>query len=345
MSTFGEPFDYLRPKVQIFSVDDFDAPPIVEAKFDLVPSDGAKALPVGDKGPVGDRGEPALPMTFAGYVDDDDAIPDESILGPYDEGKVWANTTTGSFWLWDGDSFMEIPDGLGVPGPVGPPGSISVGTVTTSPAGGVAEMEAVGSSLARTVNITLPRGLKGPDGDMGPSGPIRSAVDYSNVSAPLDGDLIQWDEVISKFKPVTPKRMIGPWTLIDSDFSKATSSTAATVVASITIPAQVFKYRFEVKGSVKVTAPSGASYYAQVVPASTGSAVARGNMEYGVAGQPRNCTMIPYSGTKLTPSSSANEMPSGTAQTLNVQVVRVGTGSYSVTADDLNGISVWLIPT
>lgn len=347
MSTYGEQFgsDTIRPLVRGFTVDDFDAPPLVEVKVDLTPSDGAKALPVGDKGPDGDRGEPALPMHFAGYVEDDDEIPDESILGPYDDGKVWANKTTGSFWLWDGDSFMEIPDGLGVPGPVGPPGSISVGTVQTSPAGGVAAMEAVGSPLARKFNIILPRGFKGPDGDPGPSGAIRQASDYSNATPPNNGDILEWDELMQKFKPIPAKRMIGPWTLIDSDFSKASFNTASAVIASIPIPAQIFKYRFEVTGSLTYTAPAGASYYAQVVPQSTGSAIARGNSEFGTAGQPRRITMVPYSGAKLTPSSTAGEMPANAPQTLTVQLVRVGTGAYNVTADDLNNLSVWLIPT
>lgn len=344
-TTYGEVFDPIRPLVRGYTVDDFDAPPLVEVKVDLVPSDGASTLPVGDKGPVGDRGEPALPMTFAGYVDDDDAIPDESILGLYDEGKVWANTTTGSFWLWDGDSFMEIPDGLGVPGPVGPPGSISVGTTTTSPAGGVADAEAVGSPLDRKLNLVLPRGPKGPDGDVGPSGPIRQAVDYANGTAPNDGDILVWNELTAKFAPTTPKKMVGPFTLINSDFSFTSTTAASAVVGTLQIPAQPFKYQFMITGLLSINcASSSGFFYAQVVPQSTaGLAVARGHRDIGPG--VRSCAMLPYSGSKVSPGTTVGEMPAGVAQTLNVQVFRGPTSvAYNVASDVGNNIQVWLIP-
>lgn len=344
-TTLGEVFS-IRPRVTISSVDDLDAPPLLQAKFDLTPSDGAKALPVGDRGPQGPQGEPGLPIRFQGHVTTDDAIPDESILGPYDEGKAWANTTTGSIWLWDGDSFMEIPDGLGVPGPPGPAGSIAMGTTETSPTGGVADVEIAGSPLARTLNLVLPRGFKGPPGDVGPSGPIRQAVDYSNAVAPKAGDILEWDAVMGKWKPVTAKRIVGPWTLIDSDFSAASTSGSSLVVASLPIPELTYKYRLWVTGLVLVNGGANTTHYVEVVPQSTGLAVARGVCDVmSAAAGVRACAIVPYSGTKLTPTSTSNEMPANTAQVLNVRVVRENvSGTYNVASNVGNNIQVWLIP-
>lgn len=357
MSTYGEVFDSIRPTVRLYSVDDLDGLPLVEAKIDVTASDGAKALPVGDKGPQGDPGEPGAALLWQYHVDDDADIPSASILGVSDTGKAWANTVTGTVWVWTGTEFMEILNGLGVPGPPGPAGDISIGTVTTTPAGGSADASATGSPLARKLNLVIPSGSKGPVGDMGPSAPIASSSDYDGTTPPANGNVLEWQSAALKYKPVAPKKVTGPWTLIDSDFLKTKFSDVSTFVTStpLVIPAQTFKYRFWVSGCIYVQAGSqGTTISVQVETVASPIVVARGasgmatNSSVGADSSSRLGAVLPitpYSAAKLVPGSATGEMPAGVAQSLRVKLVReFGTANYNVVQNAANSLQVWLFP-
>lgn len=122
---------------------------------------------------------------------------------------------TGEVRYQDGEVEFGIEDGSWTdpvtmpPGPPGPSNQLRVGTVTTSPAGGLAEVSITGESPDQYLNLTLPRGdkpstswqgsilvvdgvpgpdLRGPKGDAstepGPTG--MSAYEYA-VSAGFTG--------------------------------------------------------------------------------------------------------------------------------------------------------------
>jgi hypothetical protein len=68
---------------------------------------------------------------------------------------------------------------INVTGDVGPANSLTVGSVTTGPAGSSAAIEITGSAPSQTINFTIPRGNTGATGNTGPQGSTGAAATIS----------------------------------------------------------------------------------------------------------------------------------------------------------------------
>lgn len=175
---------------------------------------------------------------------------------------------TGEVRYQDGEVEFGIEDGTWTdpvtmpPGPPGPSNQLRVGTVTTSPAGGLAEVSITGESPDQCLNLTLPRGdkpstswqgsilvvdgvpgpdLRGPKGDAstepGPMG--TTAYEYA-VQAGFEGteaefaaavlpDDVSWTQVTGKPDTYQPAAHQHDWadvTGTPATFPPATHSHA-----------------------------------------------------------------------------------------------------------------------
>jgi hypothetical protein len=69
---------------------------------------------------------------------------------------------------------LTLPQGQtgpqGIQGPVGPPNSLAIGTVTTGAPGSAAAATITGTAPNQTLNLTIPTGAQGPQGIQGPQG-------------------------------------------------------------------------------------------------------------------------------------------------------------------------------
>ena len=85
-------------------------------------------------------------------------------------GELGLETDTGKFKVGNGvNNWNTLTYSSGTTGPAG---SVSVGTTTTSAAGGNASVSNSGTSTAATLNFTIPRGSTGPTGPTGPTGAV-----------------------------------------------------------------------------------------------------------------------------------------------------------------------------
>jgi len=84
------------------------------------------------------------------------------------------HTVNGNVYTYIGDPGVWRATSFG-DAPAGPAGSITIGTVTTGPAGGNASVTNVGTSTAAEFDFTIPAGATGPAGPAGPGGPPGSA--------------------------------------------------------------------------------------------------------------------------------------------------------------------------
>jgi hypothetical protein len=75
-------------------------------------------------------------------------------------GTLWIDTTydPDRVFYWNGSDWVDV----GLEGPVGPPSSLSVGTVETGEPGTSAEVEITGIAPDQTINFVIPEGLTGP---------------------------------------------------------------------------------------------------------------------------------------------------------------------------------------
>lgn len=84
-------------------------------------------------------------------------------------GELGLETDTGKFKVGNGsNNWTTLAYSSGTTGPAG---SVSVGTTTTSAAGGNASVTNSGTPTAATLNFTIPRGSTGPQGPTGAQGP------------------------------------------------------------------------------------------------------------------------------------------------------------------------------
>lgn len=88
------------------------------------------------------------------------------------QGEAGYEYDTGRFKVGNGlTAWGSLPYSSGVTGPTGPSSTASVGSVTTSAAGGSAVVTNSGSATAAIYNFTIPRGETGPTGAQGVIGP------------------------------------------------------------------------------------------------------------------------------------------------------------------------------
>ena len=91
---------------------------------------------------------------------------------PGPEGKPAVLGNNGNWWTWDEDTEQYVDTGQRAQGPTGATPNFAIGTVSTGAAGSQAAATITGTTDNPLLNLTIPQGLKGDQGNTG------SSVDY-----------------------------------------------------------------------------------------------------------------------------------------------------------------------
>lgn len=332
MSTIGEYFEgtLIRGINEGIERDD------VVSSFQGTPADGSYELPSGGQGAQGDQGPPARPFRWRGDVADPTAL---TALIPSltmrHSGYSYRVVSTDDLVYWDGEAMVPFLAAFGGRGPTGAVNNLTIGTVTTGAIGSEMVITITGSPPSQVLNIRLPRGGAGLDGDIGGPGPIRNAPDYDNTITHIDGMVPIWDTVSEKWKPSPYPGFRGPWSLNSASFSSGSNvSAASTTVATIEIPALDVRWRPFIFGHflVKSVATNGVTQLDGMVrvDSAAGEIVGYGSspgygVDFPVIIQPN------YGfGATFAPGDTTASIAAGVATTLYVTINRtVGSGSYS----------------
>lgn len=345
MATLGEVFDEFNPEVTLYATTGENGMPLIRAEFTILPSELATLLPQGEEGDPGPAGEVGPPQDFRGYITDDAALTGiAATLGAGDKGKVWANTVNSNIHYWNGSSFDTYEDSLAVPGEDGPAVNLTLGTVTTSPADGFADIELTGSAPNQVLNLTLPAGATGPEGPPGPAAALTSATDYDGSTPAVDGDVIVWDDSLNVWKPQQIPRPGGVFSLINTDFSTTLITGTSGTVASIVVPDLGVPYRVFVSGILRITTTGATDVCRAIVQNASAVVVGTGVKELGTG--TRTCNILPFSSVSLTPDSSHAVFPAGASQTFSVILnLDSGTADFQVvSAANINGLQLMVVP-
>ncbi|WP_141808251.1 hypothetical protein [Nocardia bhagyanarayanae] len=300
----------------------------------------------GTTGDAGVGGQPARPFRWEGDVADQAALTAlSSKLTPAHAGKAWRVVSTGALVYWNGAGFDSFAEAFGALGPDGEPCAITIGTVDTGPAGSDLQVEVVGAPPNLTLNLTIPRGIKGKKGEPGGPGPIRQAADYA-TGTHVDRTVPVWDSATEKWKPRPYPGLRGPWTIAEGQAwdggagfaaSQSNISAAFHPIAQLSVPAQDVDWRPMIAGGVVVGTTDGAGDFSSRVDAEVrigsvdGQIVALGSgMVWGADSFNR---FQPYYGARgLTPDSTIGVVPAGQPVTLHVVLRRnKGTANYDYT--------------
>lgn len=351
MSTVGQYFE----SVAIRGINEGVTESDVVQSMNATPADGSLTLPVGETGSTGPQGPPAAPIRWEGDISDPVALAAlTEKLRPQHAGKTWRVLSTNTIMYWNGAAFEAFVDGIGGHGPVGAANALTLGTVTTGAAGTDLLAEVTGSSPAQTLNLTVPRGIKGRQGPPGGPGPIRGASDYAELAEPVDGAVIMWDSATSQWKPVADPGWRGPWTIAETlawDGGAAFSASASAIgttpntIAIVNVPAQDVAWRPVVFGGVQVktsNADTRVDLEARIGSAA-GQIVALGGGLASVAWW-YNLLVPQMSVSAMTPASSTGVIAAGASAAIYI-VLRRNTGSnnYSFSRTYAH-VAVWAAP-
>lgn len=345
MATVGE---YLA-NVVIRGVDDGIGLENTVNSFQVTPREGLLELRSGNPGADGPEGPAAYPWKWRGDIVDRAALDAlRPTLNIAHRGFAYRLVSENSVMYWDGESFYPFVNAFGAEGPQGPATALTVGTVTTLAEGASATASVSGLPPNQTLNLGIPRGGQGQEGDPGGPGPIRTAPDYDDSVAPVQDSVPAWDASTSKWRPRPYPAWRGPWVIGPSAFSAATNTNVASVtVATISIPAQPFAWRPYVQGGVQ-TAPGGSDGYQRIdtevrIGSATGQIV---GAAWGLALKMGAGSVIrPYFGAGAqTPSSTVGVIAAGATTTLHVVLVRVGNTSTWTYFNSEAELSVWAQP-
>jgi collagen type VII alpha len=180
----------------------------------------------------------------------------------------------------------------GATGPTGPGSTVTVGTTTTSPAGGSASVTNSGTPSAAVFNFTIPTGPQGPTGATGPTGPTGP----QGLTGP-PGPSGSPSTVPGPPGPTGPQGATGPTgsaaTLTLGTVTTGTAGSPAAITNSGTTSAAVFNFTIPT-GPTGPTGPQGAT---------------------GPQGDPGPASTVP--GPPGNPGPQGNPGPSGTAATIS----------------------------
>ncbi len=352
MSTVGEYFD----STLIRGIDEgIGAPGLVQSMHGT-PADGSLELPTGGEGPTGPVGPAAVPFRWEGDIADRAALDALTPrLGPAQAGKAWRVLSTNTLMYWNGRGFDSFAEAFGAHGPDGQPCTVTVNTVATGAVGSELIATLAGTPPNLTLDLTVPRGIKGRKGDDGGPGPLRNAGDYQDGAHTQDMVPL-WDTAAAKWVPRPMPSWRGPWSIVEHQAwdggagfiaDQNPISAYPLTVAQINIPAQDVAWRPHVAGfvavGVNVTDASTRVDAEVYVGSASGQVVAKGS------GFPYNLRLhnrfMPYFATStMQPSSAVGVIAAGAATTLFVVLQRNlgsgGAGYYRTNST----IIVWAVP-
>lgn len=228
---------------------------------------------VGPRGPAGENAKIVKVQYGTGITSPAD-LPANLLNTDDDVGKAyWVGNIV---YLWNGASFE--PHQMGTQGPVGPVPDITFSVDLLDP-NGVTDSYVSKSGTDENPSVGLH--LKVPLGPTGPSGPIRSAVDYNNTVAPQVDDVITWNG--TKYAPRAPISLIPRfYSVPEAAFTNATGFSTTIPIGSFSVPPQPFDWVPWVFGHIKAigadlsTDPFTIGTQVLLGDATTGTLVARG---------------------------------------------------------------------
>lgn len=353
MTTIGEYFD----RTLIRGINEGIGRDDIVQSFHGTPADGTLELPVGPQGPDGPQGPPAHPFRHEGDIADQAALTALAAnLRPVHAGKAWRVRSTNRVMVWNGRAFDTFAEAFGGRGPTGETITLTLGTVTTGPVGSDADITITGTPPAQTVDVVVPRGVKGAKGPIGGPGPIRQASDYDNSVTHIDRMVPLWDTGTAKWTPTPYPGWRGPWTVVEHQAWDGSSGFIATsntttipyTIGQINIPAQDTAWRPFVTGGglIRTNDSSGNSpHIAAYLGTPTGQTVAHGT------GMPDSAwcfaNLIPYHGSisALPPDSTVGTVAAGVPTTIYIRLDSPTGGGITFYFDrNLSHLAVWAVP-
>lgn len=325
--------------------------PDLVSSFQGTPADGSYELPSGAQGPRGEPGPAARAFRWRGDVADPTAL--AALIPGLDmrhAGYSYRVVSTDDLVYWDGEAVVPFLAAFGGLGPTGAANNLTIGSVTTGPVGSEMVITITGTPPNQVLNIRLPRGGVGLEGDPGGPGPLRNAPDYDNTVAHVNGMVPLWDTASEKWKPSPYPGFRGPWSINSSSFASLTNIAGGTIstVATVNIPALDVRWRPYCHGSLilKSSVTNGTPQVDAMVRigSATGDLVGYGSTagygtEWPAIIQPNFNLDV-----TLSPGANGCSIPAGVATTLFVTVVRSGgDGNYSVNNANA-GLTVWAQP-
>lgn len=239
--------------------------PITRAYMEVDDPVAELPLPAGREGDAGPRGRPRATWVKAGEVATAADLP--TGLGPDDRGKWWHDLATDDMWTWNGTAWKQSVGAVGPQGPVAPGNTLTVSQTVSDPKLRVAAAEITGVGADRDMKLTVPAGLKGPDGPVGDSGSVRTRPDYDDTIGLVEGSLIAWHRGTRKYRAMPPPGPVGLWTKGPADFPASTALANVDTIdlVSIAVPALPYAWRPRVHGRIATYADdSGTSGYPHV---------------------------------------------------------------------------------
>lgn len=325
---------------------------------------GELHLPRGPKGEKGNDGEPGpglAPDAVVGYPTDAEAFDNlPSGLGPLDRGYCVINQDTRTGFFWSGSQWFTVLEVVGAEGPQGPAVQVSVGSVSTSPSGGSAQVTLDPSSTAthKIFNFVLPRGAQGAVG-LGqkgdPGDALASAADVLwPEGGPEDGQTLVWDSAINKavWKAMTPGP-VGPFSAGPNEFAAINDAAWPQdykIITTVDIPAMPFRWRPRCLGycDVKVNGVMIRVDIEARLGSASGPMVGRGpgTTISGFLENYTTRTLISTYEGPVTPENTAATVPAGEASTVYLILRRIDSvATFGVqTRKDRASFAVWCDP-
>lgn len=308
---------------------------------------GELLLPRGRQGIPGKDGEPGpklAPDLIVENPDDTDAYLNLPVgLAAGDRGYVVLNDTTKTAWFWNGEEWKTVHNVVGLQGERGPSVGFSIGTVTTSPSGGSAQVTINPASTAtnKILDFVLPRGNQGAVGvgQRGlPGDAILQAGDFEGpvdgAAGMLDGVSIVWDSTVNKFVPTLITRgPTGPYGLGPNEFNAINDNNWAQdykIVAQRDIPPQPFAWhpRCFAYQDVRVTGIQARVDLVARLGSPTGPIVGRGpgsTVTTILDNYTGRSLQTGFEGGPINPDSTSYSVPKGQATTIYFVLMRIDT--------------------
>lgn len=241
--------------------------PVLTASVTLAPSSAAIELPDGPDGDQGPQGLPQAPFIKEGAIADAGSRPGG--LGADDRGKWWHRLDDDSMDFWDGAAWVNLGAGsVGPTGPIADPNTLTAAPVVADETITVAGVD-IGpiNSADQSIQLTVPAGDRGPQGDPGSSGTITTSSDYDNTTGVVERSMFAYSRVTQRFAPTPPPCGYGPWHWADTDFAADNSGAVDSFkVLTASLPALPFDWRPMCHGAIMLYNDNNAQTHALVYP-------------------------------------------------------------------------------
>jgi hypothetical protein len=295
------------------------------AIIEVTPDTAYLELPRGKRGEKGDKGDPGAQLWWRYLVTDRSELPSNLTLA--DEGAAFPDVGSRSLWIWDGETYLEVPEFIGMRGEKGETPRIRIGEVRAGDTASVIVDQGASTEDLVVLDFTLPRGPRGGQGDKGDQGDgsaISDAPDVDLSQPPSPGEALVWNGTM--WAPRAVLAPVGPFALGPSDFSVVnvglieSANWSSAIVASMTVPGLPFDWRPMVQGGLfKAETPLN---YQVDVEVRVGNAQQGDVVGYGVGKTLQRWddpTLIrPFFPQTITPGSAYGVVEANTATTIYV---------------------------